>query len=77
LQPGHFQPGHLQPRQVGGTDVEDEVMSTKISAWMTRGVAELKEFAPYAAAGLLLPGGSVIAVVAYIYRHHMKQGTRA
>jgi hypothetical protein len=57
--------------------VEDAVMSARVSAWMTRGVAELRDFAPYAAAGLLLPGGSVIAVLAWIYRHHRKPGDSA
>jgi hypothetical protein len=33
-------------------------------------VAKLKGLAPYAAIGLLLPGGSVIALLMWLYRRH-------
>jgi hypothetical protein len=44
----------------------------RFSAWLTRGVAVLRQLAPYAAIELLLPGGSLIALVLWLYRHHKK-----
>ncbi len=52
-------------------------MSEKISTWMTRGMAGLREIGPYAAAGLLLPGGSVIALLMWLHRHRGKPERRS
>jgi hypothetical protein len=49
-------------------------MSTKVSSWVNRGVAGLREFGPYAAAELLLPGGSILAILLWLYRHHKRSG---
>jgi hypothetical protein len=40
--------------------------------WWTRGVAGVREFGPYAAVELLLPGGSVVAVLLWLYRRHKR-----
>jgi hypothetical protein len=37
---------------------------------MTAVVAKLKGLAPYAAIGLVVPGGSVIALLLWLYRRH-------
>ena len=35
-------------------------------------VAVLKDFAPYAAVVLILPGGSLLALLLWLYRRHQK-----
>lgn len=40
--------------------------------WLTRGLAGLRQLAPYAAIELLLPGGSLIALVLWLYRRQLK-----
>jgi uncharacterized membrane protein len=37
-------------------------------------VAVLKDFAPYAAVELILPGGSVLALLLWLYRRHTHCG---
>ena len=49
-------------------------MNTKVTGWVNRGIAGVREFGPYAAAELLLPGGSIIAVLLWLYRHHKRNG---
>ena len=49
-------------------------MSTKVAGWLHRGIAGVREFGPYAAVELLLPGGSIIAVLLWLYRHHRRTG---
>jgi hypothetical protein len=44
----------------------------KLSGWMLRGLAGVRELGPYAAVELLLPGGSVIAVLLWLYRRHKR-----
>ena len=39
---------------------------------MRKGLAGVREFGPYAALELLLPGGSVIAVLMWLYRRHKR-----
>jgi hypothetical protein len=51
-------------------------MSAKVSGWVTQGVAGLREFGPYAAIELVLPGGSLVAVAIWLYRRYRKMGTR-
>ena len=43
--------------------------------WLTRGLMGLRQLAPYAAIELLLPGGSLIALVLWLYRRN-KQAVR-
>jgi hypothetical protein len=44
--------------------------------WIGRGAAGLREFAPYAAIELLLPGGSLIALLLWFYRRYKRTKTR-
>jgi NodT family efflux transporter outer membrane factor (OMF) lipoprotein len=39
------------------------------AAWIARGAALLRSFGPYAALELLVPGGSLIAISLWLYRH--------
>jgi hypothetical protein len=39
----------------------------KLSGWWMRGLTGVRELGPYAAVELLLPGGSVIAVLLWLY----------
>jgi hypothetical protein len=45
---------------------------TKLTNWMMQGLAGVREFGPYAALELLMPGGSVIAVLLWLYRRHKR-----
>lgn len=47
--------------------------SVGFAEWLTRGIATLRQLAPYAAIELLLPGGSLIALVLWIYRRHVRK----
>ena len=40
----------------------------KLPLWITRGLGKCRELAPYAAIELILPGGSLIALVLWFYR---------
>ena len=44
----------------------------KLSGWMVRGLAGARELGPYAAVELLLPGGSVIALLLWLYRRNKR-----
>ena len=44
----------------------------KLTNLMMQGLARVREFGPYAALELLLPGGSVIAVLLWLYRRHKR-----
>jgi hypothetical protein len=51
-----------------------------LSVWMTRIFALLREIGPYAAIELILPGGSLIALLLWLYRRDgglMKSPARA
>lgn len=53
-------------------------MRTKLSGWMTLGATGLRELGPYALLELLLPGGSLLAVLLWLYRRHKRmEGVRA
>jgi hypothetical protein len=41
---------------------------------MTRSVTGLRELGPYALVELVVPGGSVLAVLLWLYRRHKKVG---
>jgi hypothetical protein len=40
--------------------------------WLQRGLAGVRELGPYAAVELLVPGGSVLAVLLWLYRRHKR-----
>ena len=40
--------------------------------WFSKGFEGVRAFGPYAAVELLLPGGSVIAVLMWLYRRHKR-----
>jgi hypothetical protein len=44
----------------------------KLPVWFSRGLAGVRELGPYAAVELLLPGGSVVAVLLWLYRRHRR-----
>jgi hypothetical protein len=44
----------------------------KLSGWWMQGLTGVRELGPYAAVELLLPGGSVIAVLLWLYRRHKR-----
>lgn len=44
----------------------------RMVTWLARGLTGLRQLAPYAAIELLLPGGSLIALVLWLYRRHKK-----
>src|SRR5579871_5070256 len=53
-------------------------MSTNKTKWVARCVAGLRELGPYAAIELLVPGGSILAAMLFLYRRsHAAQGTAA
>jgi hypothetical protein len=45
----------------------------RLSAYMAAGLARLRELAPYAVIELVLPGGSLIALLLWLYRRYKKQ----
>lgn len=44
----------------------------KLLSVLMRGLAGVRELGPYAAVELLVPGGSVIAVLLWLYRRHKR-----
>ena len=54
------------------TNREIAAGGVRFVTWLARGVAGLQQLAPYAAIELLLPGGSLIALVLWLYRRHKK-----
>ncbi|HEY6515211.1 MAG TPA: efflux transporter outer membrane subunit [Steroidobacteraceae bacterium] len=49
-------------------------LSTARAGWIAKGLALLKTFGPYALLEFFLPGGTLIAVLVWLYRH--RQGRR-
>src|SRR5579871_1121088 len=47
-------------------------MNTINTNWLARGLAGLRELGPYAAIELLVPGGSIVAVLLWLYRRHRR-----
>ena len=43
-----------------------------LAGWAARGLALVKSLGPYAAIELLLPGGSVLALLLWLYRRHRR-----
>lgn len=54
------------------TNREIATGGVRFLTWLARGLAGLRLLAPYAAIELLLPGGSLIALVLWLYRRHKK-----
>ena len=48
---------------------------TWLAGWIGRGVVALKDLGPYAAIELVLPGGSVLALLLWLYRRHRKSAS--
>jgi hypothetical protein len=44
-----------------------------MKAWMDRILPRVRELGPYAAAELVLPGGTLIALALWAYRHYRKR----
>jgi hypothetical protein len=44
----------------------------KLTTVLMRGLAGVREFGPYAAIELIVPGGSVVAVLLWLYRRHKR-----
>jgi hypothetical protein len=44
----------------------------KLTNWLLRGLAGVRELGPYAAVELLLPGGSLLVVLLWLYRRHKR-----
>ena len=51
-------------------ELETSSGGVRSPTWLARGLAGLRQLAPYAAIELLLPGGSLIALVLWLYRRH-------
>lgn len=43
-----------------------------LSVWLGRGLQGVRQLGPYALAELLLPGGTVVAVLLWLYRRHRR-----
>jgi hypothetical protein len=43
-----------------------------LSVWLQRGLAACRELGPYAIVELLVPGGTVVAVLLWLYRRHRR-----
>ncbi|HUN27331.1 MAG TPA: hypothetical protein VMU67_13580 [Steroidobacteraceae bacterium] len=52
-------------------------MRTKIARWVRRNRGELLALGPYLALAVVLPGGSVLAALAWLQRYHERRETRA
>lgn len=50
-------------------------LSAARTAWIAKGLALVKTFGPYALLEFLLPGGTLIAVLVWLYRHHHQAST--
>jgi hypothetical protein len=46
---------------------EEFAMKTAAAAWLEKGRHAASEYGPYAAVALLVPGGSVVAALAWLY----------
>ena len=48
----------------------------RFAGWLARGLAALRQLGPYAAIELILPGGSLIALLLWLYRRHKSNQSR-
>jgi hypothetical protein len=58
------------------TGHQEITMKALLSHWFARLPALLRGLGPYAAIELLLPGGSIIALLIWLYRHRASVGAR-
>jgi hypothetical protein len=49
---------------------------TRLAAWVPGGFARVRDVAPYAAIELLLPGGSLLALMLWLYRRQKARKLR-
>jgi hypothetical protein len=47
-------------------------MKNKLSIWLARGLTGLRALGPYAIIELIVPGGTVVAVLLWLYRRHTR-----
>jgi hypothetical protein len=52
-------------------------ISMNLRAYAAVAVAKLRYFAPYAAMELVLPGGSLMAILLWLYRRHGRASVSA
>jgi hypothetical protein len=55
---------------------QEITMKALLNAWIARLPALLRGLGPYAAIELLLPGGSLVALLIWLYRHRANIGAR-
>jgi hypothetical protein len=65
----------ILPRGVSAAAGEKSSVGTK--GWMALAVAQVKELAPYALLELVLPGGSLMAILLWLYRRRSEQTVSA
>jgi hypothetical protein len=61
----------------GVSAAADGKSSIGTRGWMARAVAQVKELAPYALLELVLPGGSLMAILLWLYRRRSEQTVSA
>jgi hypothetical protein len=59
------------------TDAVREKLIARFARWLARGFPRLRDVAPYAAIELLLPGGSLLALVWWLYRRQKSRRAQA
>ena len=59
----------------GASAVSSEKSRSVRHGWMAAAIAGLKEFGPYAAIELVLPGGSLIAILLWLHRRRQLKRT--
>ncbi len=52
-------------------------MDTPRTTWKSRSKAAMLELGPYAAAAILVPGGTLVAGLVWLYRHRKTPATRS
>jgi hypothetical protein len=70
--PRLVRPGYMDGRCNSGTTLRSEIAAAgavPTRALLGRAVALLRSVGPYAALELLLPGGSLLALLLWLYRH--------
>ena len=50
-----------------------EILRTALAAGIVQRVSPLRQFAPYAALEILLPGGSLLALILWLVRRRLKK----
>jgi hypothetical protein len=63
---------NARPAPSGSRDAPGTPALRQLNAWVAVVVAKLRELAPYAAIELVLPGGSLVAILLWLYRRQKK-----